>query len=50
VWGYDYDEGNYSQIKTTVMRLRRKLSDDANNPKYIVNKRGLGICSGMSGR
>jgi two-component system response regulator VicR len=42
VWGYDYDEGTYSQIKTTIMRLRRKLGEDANNPKYIVNKRGVG--------
>jgi DNA-binding response OmpR family regulator len=42
VWGYDYDEGSFWQVKTATKRLRRKLREDAAEPKYIVNIRGIG--------
>ena len=34
-------------VRAVVKRLRRKLGDDAANPAYIVNERGVGY--GMPG-
>lgn len=30
------------RVRTYVKKLRRKLGDDAANPVYIFNKRGVG--------
>ncbi|MGH2513966.1 MAG: response regulator transcription factor [Candidatus Limnocylindrales bacterium] len=41
VWGRDYiDEVDY--IRVYVRRLREKLGDDPDNPRYIRTERGLG--------
>jgi two-component system KDP operon response regulator KdpE len=41
VWGREYiDEVDY--IRVYVRRLREKLGDDPDNPKYIRTERGLG--------
>ena len=34
--------GDSVRVRTYVKRLRRKLGDDAENPTYIFNKRGVG--------
>ena len=36
-------------VRTYVKKLRRKLGDDAANPTYIVNERGLGYRMGRPG-
>lgn len=41
VWGYDY-EGYSNQIAVYMRRLRMKIEDDPNNPRYLVTVRGLG--------
>ena len=41
VWGREYvDEVDY--IRVYIRRLREKLGDDPENPRYIRNERGLG--------
>ena len=41
VWGREYvDEVDY--LRVYVRRLRDKLGDDPNNPRYISTERGLG--------
>jgi two-component system KDP operon response regulator KdpE len=41
VWGRDYvDEADY--LRVYVRRLRDKLRDDADHPRYIQTERGLG--------
>ncbi|MHC1695419.1 MAG: response regulator [Eubacteriales bacterium] len=42
VWGYDDFYGDLRTVDVTVRRLRAKLEDDAANPCYIMNKRGVG--------
>jgi DNA-binding response OmpR family regulator len=39
VWG---EERSTDTVKTCVRRLRRQLGDDATNPRYIFNVRGVG--------
>ena len=40
VWG---DRGgNRQTVRNAIRKLRRKLGDDARNPKYILSERGLG--------
>jgi DNA-binding response OmpR family regulator len=39
VWG---EERSTDTVKTCVRRLRRQLGDDATNPRYIFNARGVG--------
>ena len=39
VWG---GGGNPPAVCNPVRKLRRKLRDDARNPKYILSERGLG--------
>ena len=41
VWG---DRGGASPqtVRNAIRKLRRKLGDDARNPKYILSERGLG--------
>ena len=34
--------GDLRRIRTVVKRLRRKLSDGADNPTYLFTKRGIG--------
>ena len=41
VWGGRH-QGDTELVRTFVKKLRRKLGDDAANPAYIVNERGVG--------
>ena len=41
VWG-DRGGANPETVRNAIRKLRRKLGDDARNPKYILNVRGLG--------
>lgn len=41
VWGYDF-MGDSRSLDMTIMRLRKKLEDDAENPKYIRTVYGFG--------
>ena len=41
VWGYDY-AGYDHTINTHINRLRSKIEDDPENPKYIQTLRGVG--------
>ena len=45
VWGYDYS-GEANLTRNFVRRLRRKLGDDAGNPKYIFTVTGVGYRMG----
>ena len=41
VWGR-MESGDFQPVRTFVKKLRRKLEDDASNPRYIFNERGVG--------
>ena len=41
VWGYEYF-GDARTVDVTVRRLRTKLEDVPENPKYVLTKRGVG--------
>jgi len=41
VWGWESDE-DMLMLKVHIARLRDKLGDDAQNPRYIFTERGLG--------
>jgi len=41
VWGPGY-EGAVNNLKLYVLYLRRKIEPDTQNPKYILNERGVG--------
>ncbi len=41
VWGYDHS-GETNLTRNMVRSLRRKLDDDARNPKYIFTETGIG--------
>ncbi len=41
VWGEEYS-GESHLLQVTIARLRKKLRDDARNPRYILNKPGIG--------
>ncbi len=41
VWGEEYS-GEAHLLQVTIARLRKKLRDDARNPRYILNKPGMG--------
>jgi two-component system alkaline phosphatase synthesis response regulator PhoP/two-component system response regulator VicR len=41
IWGYDY-LGDSRSVDMTIMRLRKKLEDDAENPKYVKTIYGFG--------
>ena len=43
VWGNNHSRGT-SAVRTAVKRLRRKLGDDAGNPKYILTEPRVGYC------
>ena len=42
VWGRRQRDGDVRPIRTIVGKLRRKLNDDANNPKYIFTESRVG--------
>ena len=41
VWGYEYF-GDARTVDVTVRRLRTKIEDEADQPKYVLTKRGVG--------
>ena len=41
VWGYEYF-GDVRTVDVTVRRLRTKIEDNPDTPKYILTKRGVG--------
>ena len=41
VWGDEY-RGDMDYLKTYVSRLRKKLGDDSENPRYIMTERSVG--------
>ncbi|MDF3002266.1 MAG: family transcriptional regulator [Bacillota bacterium] len=41
IWGYDY-LGDSRSVDMTIMRLRKKLEDDSENPRYVRTVYGFG--------
>jgi two-component system alkaline phosphatase synthesis response regulator PhoP/two-component system response regulator VicR len=41
VWDYDYS-GDSRSVDMTIMRLRKKVEDDSENPKYVKTMYGFG--------
>lgn len=41
VWGYDFS-GDSRSVDMTIMRLRKKLEDDTENPRYVKTVYGFG--------
>jgi two-component system KDP operon response regulator KdpE len=41
VWGDEY-RGDMDYLKTYISRLRKKLGDDSENPRYILTERSVG--------
>ncbi len=41
IWGYDY-LGDSRCVDMTIMRLRKKIEDDSENPKYVKTVYGFG--------
>jgi len=41
VWGYEYF-GDVRTVDVTIRRLRSKVEENPENPKYILTKRGVG--------
>lgn len=41
VWGYEYF-GDVRAVDVTIRRLRCKVEETPDNPKYIITKRGVG--------
>ncbi len=41
VWQYEY-LGDLRTVDVTIRRLRAKIEDDTENPKYLLTKRGAG--------
>ncbi len=41
VWQYEY-LGDLRTVDVTIRRLRAKIEDDTDNPKYLLTKRGSG--------
>lgn len=41
IWGYDY-LGDSRSVDMTIMRLRKKLDEDSENPKYVKTIFGFG--------
>lgn len=46
VWSYEYF-GDARTVDVTVRRLRMKIENEPDNPKYILTKRGVGYYFGM---
>jgi len=47
VWGYEYF-GDVRTVDVTIRRLRAKVEDNPDKPKYILTKRGVGYYFGVS--
>ncbi len=45
VWGYEYF-GDVRTVDVTIRRLRSKLEDNPDKPKFILTKRGIGYYFG----
>lgn len=41
VWGYEYF-GDVRAVDVTIRRLRTKIEEKPDNPRYIITKRGVG--------
>ena len=41
VWGFDY-LGDSRSVDMTIMRLRKKIEDDTENPEYVITVYGFG--------
>ncbi|MCL2351951.1 MAG: response regulator transcription factor [Firmicutes bacterium] len=41
VWGYEY-YGDVRTVDVTIRRLRSKVEDNPESPRYVVTKRGVG--------
>jgi DNA-binding response OmpR family regulator len=41
VWGWEY-QNDIDLVRVQVWHLRQKLEPDPSNPRYIVNRNGLG--------
>jgi DNA-binding response OmpR family regulator len=41
IWGEEYFDGNHL-LQVNVARLRKKIGDPSQNPKYIQSRRGIG--------
>ena len=41
IWGDEY-RGDLDYLKTYISRLRKKLGDEADNPRYILTERSVG--------
>jgi len=47
VWGYEfYGDNDLRTIDVTVRRLRMKVEENPDKPRYILTKRGVGYCFG----
>jgi DNA-binding response OmpR family regulator len=42
VWGFD-ESGNRDVVRVTVHRLRRKMEDDVNTPRFLQTVPGVGV-------
>lgn len=45
VWGYEYF-GDVRTVDVTIRRLRSKIEDNPESPKYVLTKRGVGYYFG----
>jgi len=48
IWGYNYF-GNVRTVDVTIRRLRAKIEENPEKPRYILTKRGFGYYFGGSG-
>ncbi len=49
IWGDEY-KGEHHLLQVNISRLRRKLADEANNPKFIQTRPGIGYMIPRSGQ
>ncbi|MEO0023916.1 MAG: hypothetical protein RL196_357 [Actinomycetota bacterium] len=47
VWGYQY-KADTRLVNVHIQRLRSKIEEDAENPKYVLTVRGAGYKAGLS--
>jgi len=45
VWGYEYF-GDVRTVDVTIRRLRSKIEDNPESPRYVITKRGVGYYFG----
>lgn len=46
VWGYEYF-GDVRTVDVTIRRIRAKIEDNPEKPKYVLTKRGVGYYFGV---